>query len=160
MPILPKLKNHTFLQSIKTHPHKYPFCRNTSDFFNAVNLLILSVFALDALTWFQNGELGRHNMFAYHWALSSTKKGNAFVLQTCIQIYPIKLWNSHSCLNSQSKLNCWTQFPWLQHFLDRFDLQFAFQLDLHRLNSGPDSCGRHALSTNRARGGLLRFRLR
>ena len=29
-----------------------------------MNLLILSVFMLDRQTWFQNGQLGKHNMFA------------------------------------------------------------------------------------------------
>jgi hypothetical protein len=48
----------------------------------------------------------------------------------------------------------------MQHFLDRFALQFALQLDLHRRTSGPGSCGCHAVSTNRARGDLLRFSLR
>ena len=160
MPILPKLKNHTFLQIIKTHPHKYPFCRNTLYFFNAVNLLILSVFALDALTWFQNSELGRHNMFAYHWALSSTKKRKRICFANMHTNLSHQIMEFTFMLEQSIQIELLNPVSLTAPFLDRSELQFAFQLDLHRLNSGPDSCGRHALSTSRAHGGLLRFSLR
>ena len=126
--------------------------KNTCYFCNAMNLLILSVFMLDRQTWFQNGQLGKHNMFATI-EYDPPKKPNA-------KHFFANITNWHSCLNRQSNLNHWTQFPWMQHFLDRFALQFALQLDLHRRTSGPGSCGCHAVSTNRARGDLLRFSLR
>jgi hypothetical protein len=88
-----------------------------------MNLLILSVFMLDRQTWFQNGQLGKHNMFATI-EYDPPKKTNA-------KHFFANITNWHSCLNRQSNLNHWTQFPWMQHFLDRFaDLHCSLRFSL------------------------------
>lgn len=111
------------------------------------------VFMLDRQTWFQNGQLGKHNMLATieygppeklnakHFFCKHENK-MTFTFEQAIQFEPL----NPISLNAP--------------FFDRFALQFALQLDLHRLKSGPGSCGCHAISTNRARGDLLRFSLR